>query len=151
MSIRIVKFKKGDERKIANLCKKCILEINRKNLTKKQSDFLIQEFSPKGIIRYSKLATVYVAKLNEKPVGTVTLFNNQIKGMFVNPDFHGRGIGTQMLEHVEKIAAKKGYPFTFLNSSKFAVKFYKKFGYKNIKQVDSIVGGLTLMKKKIEP
>ncbi len=149
MGIRVVKFKKGDERKVANLCKKCILEINKKDLSKKQSDLLVYEFSTKGIIRYSKLAEVYVAKDGDKPVGTVTLFNNQIKGMFVHPDYQMQGVGLLMLKHVEDVALKNGHIFTFLNSSSFAIDFYKKTGYKKVKVVDSIVGELTLMKKKL--
>lgn len=148
MGIRVVKYKKGDERKVANLCKKSIEGIKRKDLTKKQAEYLIHEFSSKGIIRYSNLATVYVVKKADKIIGTITLFNNQIIGVFVNPDFQNQEIGTKMMEHVENIAAKNGYSFTFLNAGKFAVKFCKKMGYKKIKQVDSIVGKLTLMKKK---
>jgi citrate lyase synthetase len=151
MSIRIVKFKKGDERKVANLCKKCITEIDRKSLTKKQAEYLIHEFSPKGIVRLSKLATVYVAKKTDKIIGTATLFNNQVKGVFVNPSYQNQGVGTKMIEHVENIAEKSGHNFTFLNAGNFAVKFCKKLGYKKIKLVDSLTGKLTLMKKKLLP
>jgi len=149
MGIRVVKYKKGDERKIANLCKKCILEINKKDLSKKQTELLIHEFSPRGIVRYARLAEVFVAKDKDKPIGTITLFNNQIKGMFVHPDYQLKGVGKQMLEHAEGEALKKGHVFTFLNSSSFSLKFYKKSGYRKVKVVDSIVGELTLMKKNL--
>ncbi len=37
-----------------------------------------------------------------------------------------------------------------INSSKYAVKFYEKIGYKRIKRVNSLVGHMTKMEKKID-
>ena len=81
--------------------------------------------------------------------GTGTLTGNRVKGVFVDVKFMEIGIGRQIMVFLEKKAREQGEEFISLSSSKFAVKFYEKIGYKRIKRVNSKVGHMTKMEKKI--
>jgi len=136
--------------KVSEICQKCIKEINAKDLTKNQVEILVNEFSVDGIIQYSKKFNVYVAKNDKNEIiGTGTLANNQIKGIFVDIEYFGLGVGKAILAVLENTAKERGYKKTRLTSSKYAKKFYLKLGYKEIKTIDSIVGEMTELEKAI--
>lgn len=148
--ITIRKFRKGDERKISHLCRRCIAEINSKDVSEKETEFLINEFSPSGVVKYSKDSLMYVALLDEKIVGTGNLKENQVRGVFINPNYHGYGIGRRIMNYIEGIAIRKGIRSVYLNSSAYAKEFYKKLGYKKVRDFNSVVGVMTKMTKKLE-
>ena len=148
--MRIEPLKIGDEEKVSEICQKCIREINAKDITEKQVKVLLDEFSVKGIILYSEKYKVYVAKNEKKEIiGTGTLANNQIKGVFVDIEYLGKGVGKAIMIFLENNAKEFGYKKTMLTSSTYARKFYLKLGYKQIKIIDSIVGEMTEMEKAI--
>ncbi|MDD4271263.1 MAG: GNAT family N-acetyltransferase [Patescibacteria group bacterium] len=151
--IKIRKFKKGDERKLSYLSRKCIVLINSKDITKKQTVILYKHFTPGQFIKDSKRFNIYVAELNGKVVGTatldLTLNDNWGRAVFVNPNYHGKGIGRELMNRLESDAKKWGFRSVSLKASPFAVNFYKKLGYKKIKEIVGDVGSMTLMKKQL--
>jgi putative acetyltransferase len=49
--------------------------------------------------------------------------------MFVHPDFTRLGIGTRLLEAIEKVAIQKKYKTMYVMSSLSAIEFYQARGY----------------------
>ena len=148
--MRIEPLNINEVEKVSEICQKCINEINTKNLTRNQVEILLNEFSVDGVILNSKKFRVYVAK-NEKNeiIGTGTLANNKIKGVFVDVEYFGLGVGKAIMAVLENSAKELGYEKTRLTSSKYARNFYLKLGYKKIKTIDSIVGEMTEFEKAI--
>ncbi len=74
----------------------------------------------------------FVAENNNEIVGfaSVMISPPQISGIFVHPDFTRQGIGTQLLNTLEKIAIEQGVKVINVASSLDAVDFYKAFDYK---------------------
>lgn len=98
-----------------------------------------------------KETEIYVALLGEKIVATGSLCEGRIKSFFVNPLHHKKGIGAKLVKYLEGVLKKKGYSSVFLRSSKYAVGFYKKLGYKEIEKIcPPEVGEITIMKKMIK-
>lgn len=149
--MKIELFNIGEEKKVSGICQKCIKEINAKDLTEKQVAVLLKEFSIKGILSYSEKYNVFAAKNEENEIiGTGTLVNNQIKGVFVDDKYFGLGVGRALMTYyLENKAKELGYNKTILTSSSYARDFYLKLGYKQIKRIDSIVGEMTEMEKAI--
>ncbi len=147
--IKIKKFKKGDERKLSYLSRKCIVLINSKDITKKETAILYNHFTPGRFIQDAKRFKIYVAEYNNKIAGTATFDEGWIRAVFVNPIFHEKGIGKELMMHLEKIAKKFGFRSVNLKSSPFAKNFYNKIGYKKIKDIKGEVGHMILMKKKL--
>jgi len=52
---------------------------------------------------------MYVASKDERILGTASLKDNVISALFVNPNFHGKGIGTELMNYVESAARKRDY------------------------------------------
>lgn len=148
--ILIRKFKKEDARKVSNLIRKALLEVNSKDYPQSAIQYLYTEYSSKGLIDASKKRAIYLATENRKLLGTVGIENNRVFNLFVNPNFHGIGIGARLMGYVEKIVKDKGYDFVELPSSITAEKFYKKLGYKEIERKrDKNVGEIIIMRKEL--
>jgi GNAT superfamily N-acetyltransferase len=151
--IKIRKFKQGDERKISYLSRKCIVVINSEDMTKKQTAILYNHFMPGQFTKDAKRFKIYVAEFKGKVVGTATLDltmdENWIRAVFVNPKYHGKGIGKKLMRHMENIVKKTGFRSVSLKSSPYAVNFYKRLGYKKLKDILGEVGSMTLMKKRL--
>ena len=54
---------------------------------------------------------------------------SQIRFMAVDSRFQGRGIGRQLMQHMEEIARNKGCKETILHAREIALPFYEKLGY----------------------
>jgi GNAT superfamily N-acetyltransferase len=53
----------------------------------------------------------------------------QICGIYTHPDFMGKGIGTKLLNEIERIGKEKRWGTLSVTSSIEAIAFYKKNGY----------------------
>lgn len=78
----------------------------------------------------------FVADYEDKVVGFASLLLDQptISGVFVHPDFMRQGIGTRLLEAIEKTAVDKKYEVLYVVSALTAVNFYQARGYQFIRQ-----------------
>ena len=96
----------------------------------------------------------FLAFLSEELVGTVSLIRNashtpckwyqQPEVFFftqfaVKPKFQRKGIGTQLMDHIESFAAKEGATEIALDTSEKAkdlISLYKKRGYRFVERID---------------
>lgn len=77
--------------------------------------------------------------------GAIDLDSGQIDGIFVLPNFMGKGIGRQLLAHLENMAADVGLSVVGLSSTLNAAAFYRKCGYEgNAVEVYSSPRGFSL-------
>jgi len=66
-------------------------------------------------------------------IGTGSILKNEIKRMFVLPEFQNKGCGSLLLNKLEQKAAEDGYASVELDSSLPAYSLYEKKGYTPIK------------------
>lgn len=146
--MQIRKFKNNDARKVSNLIRKNLLEVNSKDYSKYVINFMHNHFTPDRIIKNSKNRIIFVAIKNDRIIGTISLKKNIIYTLFVNPRLHGKGIGKKLMDTAEKLALKNNFKITVVPSSTTALEFYKKMGYKEFKKEFSKEHGLTIIMKK---
>ncbi|MBN1923219.1 MAG: GNAT family N-acetyltransferase [Nanoarchaeota archaeon] len=146
--MKLRKFKKEDARKLSYLIRKALTETNINDYSKKVIDYLYERNSPAHIVDRAKIKLTYVAVDGDKVIGTGNLEGNEINTVFVNPKYHGKGIGRKIMEHLEEIAKKKGYKSIKLPASVTAKRFYEKLGYKKVKDQYSKKFGKTILMKK---
>jgi len=94
-----------------------------------------------------------VAKERNEVRGTGALVENELRNVFVDPDYQNQGIGKRIVQHLERKAMEKGFGEIWLVSSITARNFYRHIGYSDIKDVqerigDHVVTGY-LMKKTV--
>ena len=146
--IRIRKFKKEDAKKVSSLIKKTLIEVNSKDYPQKVIQFLCRNNAPKKLIQKSSNRLIYVAVEDEQILGTVSLKDDTILGLFVNPRFHSLDIGTNLMKYVETVANKEGFKSVCLPSSITAYGFYEKIGYKKVRDVYSKEYGKVIVMEK---
>ncbi len=128
--MKIRKARPEDARKISILRRKTLRKINSKSYPKKIVEILIQKNSGKDIKEKIQKREMFCAIENGRITGTIDLEGNKIGGLYVHPNFIGKGIGKNLLESIENYARKKGIKKLMLYSTLNAENFYKKYGYK---------------------
>lgn len=73
----------------------------------------------------------YVATVDDRIIGTgmVDLESGKVDAVFVDPSCMGRGIGKQLLGHLEGLARSEGLEQLKLESTLNAVDFYRSMGF----------------------
>ncbi len=127
--INIRKFNEKDALGVSNLIRKALLEVNSKFYPQSVIQYMCNEFSPKFLIKLSKERDFSIALTNSKIIGTITLIDDYIGTVFVNPEYHRMGIGTKLMKSTENLAKERNIEILRLQSSINAIDFYEKLGY----------------------
>jgi GNAT superfamily N-acetyltransferase len=122
-------FEKKDAEIVSHLIRKTLNEINSKFYPQSVIQFMSNEYSPQFLIKISQERDFLVAILDDKIVGSATLFNDYIGTVFVHPEYQGKGIGTSLMQHIERLAKRKKINTLQLEASINSVNFYTKLGY----------------------
>ena len=73
---------------------------------------------------------LYVALDGDRIVGVLRGRENVLASLFVDGDYHRRGIGRKLIERFEKDSRKAGVEWIRVASALYAVPFYQSLGYK---------------------
>ena len=95
------------------------LDFTPEELAKEQADVHIAAYLDGELVGCVVLTVVDLSD------GSVV----QLRQMAVDPDLQGRGIGSQMIEFAEKLAAEQGRREIVLHARESAAAFYRKAGY----------------------
>ena len=93
----------------------------------------------------SKGGKIYLAKLGDKIIGTITLKKEsdtvyELSKMAVSPEYQGRGAAKMLAEHLISEAKKLGCQMLFLESNQKlipALNLYKKLGFVEVPLAES--------------
>lgn len=83
-----------------------------------------------------------VATIDSRVIGWVSLDegDSRIDGLFVEPEYHGNGIGTELMDEIEEYATEKEHNALSIPAAKDAVEFYEKIGYECLGSYDIVDG-----------
>ena len=76
--------------------------------------------------------TIVVATLNTEIVGIGALKGNEIRHMYVESEYQGKGIGTRIMKFLETEAYEKGLSSVIVNSVDRSEDFYVKNGFHSL-------------------
>ena len=98
------------------------------------ADKLLSEHDEDNDVKYNFQKFSFVAKYNDKPIGFCTGFSYYsevtINNLVVLREYRGKGIGTKLVESVEKYFEGKGFNNINLVTNDFqAPQFYEKCGF----------------------
>lgn len=113
----IRKFKSMDSSKLCEIIKRNLIEINSKDYPKEIIYNMCTRFKPEGMIAKSKKRDIYVAELNGKLIGTASLEDNVIYGVFVDVNYHGFGVGRKLISFIESKAKENSINLIQIPSS----------------------------------
>jgi len=130
----IRKFKDSDAVEVARLHRATIRNINSKDYSKKQIEAWSNRVSAKRFRDSAKNCIRFVALDNNKIIGFADFKENDLMGLYIHKDCINKGIGKNLLTHLEKAAYKKGVRKLQCLSTITARKFYEKNRYKILKK-----------------
>lgn len=82
--------------------------------------------------KYSNI--FYIFEADKKVLGMGRLQGgNGVKTIYVDPEYHGQGIGRQIIDRLEDFARKNKTKKLYLNAIRSAIPFYEKLGYEKVK------------------
>jgi putative acetyltransferase len=73
---------------------------------------------------------VWVAEVHERVVGWAAFRGDRLEGLYIDPEFVGRGVATDLLKLVEDLMRKRGVQVVHTEASSNAEEFYVRRGYK---------------------
>ncbi len=114
-------------------------------------DILSSFYQPHHIKYYAGNDEIFAAFIDNVLAATISLYGNCVRNLFVDTDYRRKGVGTQLMEFIELPAKEKHITFLYLNSNLHTVDFYKKLGYKPVREKQEKVGNIfvkTIMMEK---
>lgn len=127
--MRIISAKKGDVSEISFCRQKSINNVNSNCYSLGAIKELIEDQTPEKILEEFESCEIYCLKKRGKIIGSVSLCENKVDGLYVCPNQVGKGYGRKLLKFAEKKIKKKGYWETYLYSTLNSENFYLSQGY----------------------
>ena len=92
------------------------------------------------IIERHQKGGILVAEKDRKVIGTGSIVDTEILGVFIHPDFQHLGYGRCLMQELEKKAAVNGTNEVALSVSLPSRRFYENLGYEILKDCTIDVG-----------
>jgi len=106
-------------------------------------DFWLSEYTKENLLDIATNRHLYIALIDGKVVGSGAVNEDSgmayISAVFINPNIQGKGIGTKMMNALEKDEICQRFKKVFLTAALSAGKFYQKLGYTYKYEVPEIV------------
>lgn len=130
----IRKFRKKDAQQVSKLVSKTFKRFVSPDFSKKASSMFLKECRADNIVKRSKEKDIFVAVINNKIVGKITVKKEgskiKISRLFVDNKYHRKGIAKCLLQKIEQLARRKKVKTIITWSSLYAREFYQKQGFK---------------------
>jgi putative acetyltransferase len=93
---------------------------------------------------YIPASDTYVFSENGTVKGFFSLHGDSLAAMFVSPDAQGKGIGQQLMNEAKSL--RKKLNLTVYRENKKSIQFYRKCGFKEVKErVDEHTGHIEIL------
>jgi ribosomal protein S18 acetylase RimI-like enzyme len=86
--------------------------------------------TPQVMRKRSTLFYVAVYELSDGVVGVAGLDMNEVRLLYVSPDYHNQGIGEALLDHLESMVPSSMFADIFVYAAPSAADFYSRYGFK---------------------
>lgn len=146
--ILLHRFKEHEAKKVSSIIQNNLVQINSKDYPEEVINRMCETFTPGYIVKMSKQRKMYVALIDDVIVGTASIEDDTIYTVFVDVQYHGKGIGKKLMSLLEEIAANNGLQLVKLPASITALKFYEGLGYSAVAEVESGEFGRNIIMEK---
>lgn len=122
-------FESKDAEAVSFVIRQTMRVSNSSDYSLERLEPLIEYFSPEKVLLLNRERLCLVAEINDQIVGTIAVEDSELVTFFVLPEYQRTGIGTRLLQAIEKMAVENGINFLKLEASITGTPFYEKFGY----------------------
>jgi GNAT superfamily N-acetyltransferase len=118
-----------DAEDISRVIVRALHETNRRHYPGHVISAIAGNYSPELIATRLTTRLTYVAVVDGAIVGTASLNGRDIRSVYVDPAYQGRGIGGQLMDVLEGLAREQSMTMLSVPSSITAEGFYQKRGF----------------------
>jgi GNAT superfamily N-acetyltransferase len=146
--MKIRRFKPEDAEGVVDIIHRDLIEVNSADYTSDVILSMVDEFTPDALKDLAKRRDVFVAEDDSKVTGIVSLDDNTVFTLFIDPLVHGQGIGSELMDYVENLAKGRGHESIELPASLTAHGFYLRRGYADVRETSSKEHGTNIIMRK---
>jgi putative acetyltransferase len=118
-----------DANRLFELRRQSITELAPKGMSIAEAASWAEKLTVAGMERKIRELEIWVAEVSETVVGWGAIRGDRVEGMYTDPEFAGRGIGTELLGLLEGLMRGRGIPAVCAEASSNAEVFYLRRGY----------------------
>lgn len=122
-------FIDNDANDISEIIIECLKNLSNQFYDDEAINTLCSLYTPQHILYYSKLDNIFTALSNSMIVGTISLYGDMIRNLFVKRDFQKKGIGKLLMDFIDTLAKEKNISTLYVNSNLSAYNFYQSLGF----------------------
>jgi putative acetyltransferase len=119
----------NDANRLFELRRQSITELAAKGMSIAEAASWAEKLTVAGMQRKICELEIWVAEISEKVVGWAAIRGDRLEGLYTDPEFAGRGIGTELLGLLEGLMRGRGIPAVRAEASSNAEEFYLRRGY----------------------
>jgi putative acetyltransferase len=119
----------GDATRLFELRRQSITELAPKGMSIADAASWAERLTVAGMKRKLRELEIWVAEVSETVVGWGAVRGDRVEGLYMDPEFAGRGIGTELLGLLERLMRGRGIPAVCAEASSNAEAFYLRRGY----------------------
>ncbi|WP_433824642.1 N-acetyltransferase family protein [Actinoplanes sp. CA-015351] len=146
MQIRL--FRPEDAPAVSAIIRACLRDVYSRDYPADVIDTMSAHFDPARMIELADQRQMFVAE-SDQILGTVSRDGNKVYTMFVRPDLIGTGIGRQLMDHIESLAAAEGFDHMETGASITGHGFYQRLGYTDIRKSETTFGLNYILRKPL--
>jgi GNAT superfamily N-acetyltransferase len=121
-----------DAEAISALIRRTLRVSNAADYSVAEIDRVYAYFSVEGVRARIRRQDVFAAEIDGRIVATVGYETGELWALFVAPESQRLGLGTLLVEHVERHARRRGARQLGLSASLTGVEFYERLGYRRV-------------------
>lgn len=149
-------FLPADVPVLAEIFQASIEELTDEDYSEAQQEAWMAQAEEEDFARKLAQGLTLVAMVEGSPVGFIALHDNELVDLlYVHPAVAGQGIGTMLLDAVEKLAGARGATRLVAEVSDNAQPFFQKHGFQPQRRNTISLGdewlGTTTMEKRLAP
>jgi putative acetyltransferase len=120
----------GDAAALLDLRRRSILELAVRGLPAGEAETWAAKLTLAGMERKLRELEVWVAELDGVMAGWGAIRGDTLEGLYTNPEFAGRSVGSDMLTRLEGLMIVRGVAAVHAQASSNARAFYLRRGYR---------------------
>jgi putative acetyltransferase len=122
-------FEPGDGEAVADLHRRAILATPEEHYTLAERESWAFGLRPDFYAPLNGSVMEVAAREDGRPIAFCHCTRDEIVGLYVDPDWQGRGLGSALLERAEAMIAGRGYHAAKVTATTSARAFYEAHGY----------------------
>lgn len=124
----------ADAAQISRVILAALLTSNAQDYPASVIERVQDSFTPDAVLQLMRRRQMFVALVDGKLLGTASLDGRAVRSVFVDPAYHGHGLGRQLMAAVEQAALQAGLASLVVPSSVTAEGFYARLGYVRVRK-----------------